>query len=81
MIEISTDKSVSRKLTDLGLTVRQNGNVYICRTQRDNLVVVDFGYDDLIEKEVWSLETYNNPTVNCFENVDDLLEALKNYLK
>lgn len=69
------------KLEELGLSVRRNGDCYICRTPRGNLLVVDFAKDEFFGDEMWWFEAWNNDTINCYSEFDDLLEALKNYLR
>lgn len=75
------DEKKESDLKSLGLFVNQNyGNVVTCWTKREHLIVVGFkNYEDF--GDVYTLETYNASTINCFEKWEDLLECLKNYLK
>lgn len=79
-IEIKLKDETTLDLEALGLTVRKVGDCWICRTQLGNLLVVDHSKDEFFGDEVWRFETYNNPTIHCFDKFESLKEDLSAYL-
>lgn len=69
-----------KDLENLGLQVREVNDVYICRTQKGNLIVIDYSYDEMFEGSYWHVEFYNTNATHLFDNFEDVLEVVKNYL-
>jgi len=81
-------ENMIKSLNELGInvtnTITNNEEfMLVCRTKNDNMIVVAHQLVDEFEDAgmLYTLDVYNANTLNCFGEAEQLLEAVKNYIK